>query len=564
MTPTFLTMAYTDAGLWRELDILFTGFFCVGTALAVLPFFWSYLLFGIVLLALLPLELSSVLGTGLPFNYGFLKIIMASYPREYLDAIMAYSGALIAFLSAMLLYFVLLFLYVPKRLRICWKWSPLIICALFGIMVASYWTVTAFSGTTKHYADYNRSYLGVAKVAVITSFPLKYLLLFYAHQTAKEIENHVIRERLGFIDTISVTAEKPDSIVGLFFIGETSRACNWQLAGYHRMTNPILSKRKNVLFFPDAFTVANHTAEALKRMIFPTTMDANLSNDWCTSPMLMELAKKAFGDGSTVLITNQNDDRLLGTGYFNLLLTVADRNYYMDSLKGPNPPDQCLLPPLAKELEQLGSKSILFTLWGRGGHWFYPDHYTNRDTLFTPCNMQYAGHLSDPNDPRIPVIRNAFDNTILHTDRVIDSAIAMLEALDRPSFLIYLADHGENIYDTPDMLFFHASKIGTHFEAHIPFLIWYSTSYEATYPEIVSTLNKHLGMPVSLTDAFHTAIQLLQLNTPWFDPKQSLASDDYLPHNARLMYTLEGTPQPAPPYPPEERARIDSIIASFH
>lgn len=85
--------------------------------------------------------------------------------------------------------------------------------------------------------------------------------------------------------------------------------------------------------------------------------------------------------------------------------------------------------------------------------------------------MQYAGHLSDPNDPRIPVIRNAFDNTILHTDRVIDSAIAMLEALDRPSFLIYLADHGENIYDTPDMLFFHASKIGTHFEAHIPFLI---------------------------------------------------------------------------------------------
>lgn len=176
----------------------------------------GYLLFGIVLLALLPLELSSVLGTGLPFNYGFLKIIMASYPREYLDAIMAYSGALIAFLSAMLLYFVLLFLYAPKRLRICWKWSPLIICALFGIMVASYWTVTAFSGTTKHYADYNRSYLGVAKVAVITSFPLKYLLLFYAHQTAKEIENHVIRERLGFIDTISVTAEKPDSIVGLF------------------------------------------------------------------------------------------------------------------------------------------------------------------------------------------------------------------------------------------------------------------------------------------------------------------------------------------------------------
>ncbi len=40
MTPTFLTMAYTDAGLWRELDILFTGFFCVGTASAVLPFFW--------------------------------------------------------------------------------------------------------------------------------------------------------------------------------------------------------------------------------------------------------------------------------------------------------------------------------------------------------------------------------------------------------------------------------------------------------------------------------------------------------------------------------------------
>lgn len=71
-------------------------------------------------------------------------------------------------------------------------------------------------------------------------------------------------------------------------------------------------------------------------------------------------------------------------------------------------------------------------------------------------------------------------------------------------------------------------------------------------------------MPVSLTDAFHTAIQLLQLNTPWFDPKQSLASDDYLPHNARLMYTLERPPQPAPPYPPEERARVDSIIASFH
>ncbi len=86
---------------------------------------------------------------------------------------------------------------------------------------------------------------------------------------------------------------------------------------------------------------------------------------------------------------------------------------------------------------------------------------------------------------------NAYDNTILYTDYFLDSLLTIVDAQDIPAVVIYMSDHGENLYDDERELILHGNYSASKWLFHVPFLVWYSDEYAHFYPEKIAQLKAH-------------------------------------------------------------------------
>ena len=85
--------------------------------------------------------------------------------------------------------------------------------------------------------------------------------------------------------------------------------------------------------------------------------------------------------------------------------------------------------------------------------------------------------------------------------------------------MLYLSDHGEDIFDDPRHLFLHASPVPSYYQLHIPFLIWMSDSYreafvmhrfkELSYKEIAEVLDVS---PQTVAYRIQQALKLLHVS----------------------------------------------------
>ena len=123
---------------------------------------------------------------------------------------------------------------------------------------------------------------------------------------------------------------------------------------------------------------------------------------------------------------------------------------------------------------------------------------------------------------------NAYDNTILYTDAVLDSIMATLEATGRPTALLYLSDHGEDIFDDSRNRFLHASPTPTYWQIHVPMLLWMNSDMRQARPGIYDTALANMGRNVSSSrSAFHTLVSLAGISAPCVEPEASLVSPGY-------------------------------------
>ena len=58
-----------------------------------------------------------------------------------------------------------------------------------------------------------------------------------------------------------------------------------------------------------------------------------------------------------------------------------------------------------------------------------------------------------------------------------------MEECRLPAAVIYLADHGEDIYDDARHRFLHASPTPTYWQIHVPMLMWMSEEYRRAHPD---------------------------------------------------------------------------------
>lgn len=347
--------------------------------------------------------------------------------------------------------------------------------------------------------------------------------------------------------------------VYVLVIGETARAPQFRLYGYHRNTTPRLSAMRGLFAFDKALTQSNTTHKSVP-MLLSAVSAADYDSIYTRKSIITAFREAGF---HTVFLSNQ----LPNHSFIDFFGEEADEwKFVKEPTAGSHSTasdgyDADLLAPVDEVLRRKRRKQLI-VLHTYGSHFEYRKRYPRSMAHFLPDDADEAEAAN-----RASLV-NGYDNTIRYTDRLIALLIDRLAAQDAASALLYTSDHGENIFDDSRHLFLHASPVPSYYELHVPLLVWLSPRYRALNPAAARALSANARRPVATSvSVFHTFVHLAGIRTPRLLPTLSVAHCAYRPapalylddHNEarplqqmvrsrqdRLLFRRAGMPLPQP------------------
>lgn len=297
-------------------------------------------------------------------------------------------------------------------------------------------------------------------------------------------------------------------------VGETSRAGNWQLGGYNRPTNPRLSQRPGLVFFSKALSESNTTHKSVPLMLSHITADAFGDSIYCSKGIAAAFSEAGY---SSAWLSSQKRNHSL----IDFFGAQADTTEFIAD-DGQVHRDGELCARLKAFLDAPGAPKRFVIIHTYGSHFSYRDRYPESYTKFTP------DHYSGASAACRHELLNAYDNTIVYTDAVLDSIISIVDAYQVPAALVYAADHGEDIFDDTRERFLHASPVPTARQLHVPMLVWMSGAYRSGYPDKYEGAISNSGKEVSTSrSVFHTLLSLAGIRSSVFDKSSALDRKSY-------------------------------------
>ena len=303
-------------------------------------------------------------------------------------------------------------------------------------------------------------------------------------------------------------------------IGESTNRQHFSLYGYQRPTTPRLDAMKDQLtVFNQVVSPRPYTIESLEQVLtFADQQNPDLS---LTRPSLMNIMKQA--GYKTYWITNQQTITKRNT----MLTTFSkhmDVQHYMNNSRAQNSReyDENVFAPFEEVLnDDAPRKFIVVHLLGT--HMKYDYRYPPEFARFN----DREGILPVMNEDQVEVI-NSYDNAVLYNDFVVTSLIGKLAARDTRSLMLYFADHGEDVYDTPPHRMLGRNESSPTLAMYaVPFMLWTSPAWQATTPRDFSA---YTDRPYSLSHFIHTWADLTGLSFDDWDKQKSLISDAFVEH----------------------------------
>lgn len=307
-------------------------------------------------------------------------------------------------------------------------------------------------------------------------------------------------------------AQKPPLMV--LVLGETGRAGNFSLNGYDRDTNPLLAK-DGVLSFHNVWSCGTSTATAVPCMyshLGKVAYEAR-DKDYAT---LMDVLQHA---GLAVLWIDNQPAGCKG---------VCDRvpHVMTSGLKDPalcprgECMDQIMLRDLDRRIAELPAerraKGIVIAMHQMGSHGpAYSERSDASTKKFLPeCTTNV---LQDcPHDQLV----NAYDNSIVYTDKFLHDAIGWLrtQSAAHATSLLYVADHGESLGENNLYLHGLPYSIAPDVQKHVPMILWQSPEWQKRTGTSNACLSRQLDERYSEDNYFHTVLGALQVRTGVYRP----------------------------------------------
>ncbi len=313
------------------------------------------------------------------------------------------------------------------------------------------------------------------------------------------------------------SADLPATLV--LVIGESTNRQRMSLYGYPRQTTPELDKLKDQLaVFDNVITPRPYTIEALQQVL--TFADEENPELYLTTPSVVSVMKQA--GYKTYWITNQQTMTKRNT-MLTTFSEQADEQVYLNNNRNQNARqyDGDVLEPFNKALaDKAPRKFIVVHLLGT--HMSYQYRYPPTFDKFTDRQGVPAGVRDD----QVPTY-NSYDNAVLYNDFVVSSLIKDYAKTDPNGFLLYLSDHGEDVFDSAghNTLGRNESKPTAPMYT-IPFMAWASPKWRETHDW---SFAGDMSRPYSSSQLIHTWADLAGLSADELDRSKSLVSDSFKP-----------------------------------
>ncbi len=303
-------------------------------------------------------------------------------------------------------------------------------------------------------------------------------------------------------------------------IGESTNRQHMSLYGYPRQTTPRLDAiREQLIVFDKVVSPRPFTIESLEQILtFADQENPDLS---LQKPSLMNMMKQA--EYKTYWITNQQTISKRNTMLTNFSKQM-DVQHYMNHSRAQNSReyDANVFKPFREVLaDDAPRKFIVVHLLGT--HMKYDYRYPPEFARFNDRN----GIPAAISDDKVAAI-NAYDNAVLYNDYIVSTLQETLKARNERSLMVFFADHGEDVYDTPPHNFLGRNEEKPTMAMYaVPMLMWLSPAWQASIDHDFRALTQR---PYSLAHFIHTWSDLVGLRHDEFVPEKSLINAAFAPH----------------------------------
>jgi glucan phosphoethanolaminetransferase (alkaline phosphatase superfamily) len=285
-------------------------------------------------------------------------------------------------------------------------------------------------------------------------------------------------------------------------IGESSRYDRWGINGYSRDTTPLLKQEANLVTLPDVITAVSATRLSVPVIISRKPSMQSLKDGFYEKSFITAYKEAGF---KAFWLSNQ-----ISFGQFDTPVSVfakeANVIQFMNlgGFTNNSNFDQILLEPLQRAINDPAPKKLI-VLHTLGNHWNYSQRYPKEFDKWQPSLFGVDKPVYT--DTKIkPQLNNSYDNSILYTDWFLSQVIQQLKGTQQLGSMVYVADHGQTLYDGTCNLAFHGHN--TQYEFHVPAMVWYSDEYKEHYPEKVKQLLRHRKARLATENMFHTLLDL--------------------------------------------------------
>ena len=313
--------------------------------------------------------------------------------------------------------------------------------------------------------------------------------------------------------------------VVVFVVGETARAANFSLGGYGRATNPALQSRNDIIYFDQFTSCGTHTAYSLPCMFSSLNRKEFNLDKFDQNDDLIHLMSNA--GVQTIWVDNNSGCKGVCDSR-EMMREDALAKSYPQYCKQGECYDGVLVAALKDALKRSGD--LFIVLHQKGSHGpLYHKRVPGEFARFQPVCAQ-----SDLSKCSSETIVNAYDNTILYTDHVLNAVIDALKGEQQAS-MFYASDHGESLGEGG--LYLHGAPyvIAPSEQTHIPAVLWMSQGDIANQHVDQRCLRDQASMSLSHDNIFPTLLDLQQVETKALKRDMSLLNSCKHVRSANLL-----------------------------
>ncbi|WP_372405081.1 phosphoethanolamine transferase [Acinetobacter piscicola] len=340
----------------------------------------------------------------------------------------------------------------------------------------------------------------------------------YFHKRAPKENLPLIRygEDAHLVEDTS-TQKHPKLMV--LVVGETARAESFALDGYHKNTNPELSKQAGLINYSQVSSCGTATAVSVPCMFSGMPRleyDEHLASH---REGLLDIAQRAGYKVTWI----DNNSGCKGTCNRVEQYKIPE-NLKQKWCKEGECLDGILVDSLKQYISTIPKNDVsphLIVLHQMGSHG--PAYYKR-----APQAFQVFHPTCDTNAIQgctREELLNSYDNSIVYTDHVLNQVIEVLKTQTqyRTGFW-YLSDHGESTGEHGMYLHGAPYSIAPSQQTHVPMMMWFSDSWKQAHAEQVNCLAQQKATTLSQDNLFPSLLSLLGVKTQVINQNHNMLS----------------------------------------